>query len=139
MVFRQIDATAARINSLWIAVVVVLFLTTSHVAWLFFLSVDYIVRLYGQKVYSPIHLFSVGVKQLLKIPTKMSDAGAKRLASQFGLLFVILMIVAFYVQYDLMMYVVAGVFLLCLALDFLLNFCVGCKVYYLIKKIYPEF
>ena len=112
---------------------------TSHAVWLFFLSADYLVRLYGQKIYSPIQLFSIGFKQLLKIPTKMSDAGAKRLASQFGLLFVILMIVAFYLQYDAMMYVVAGIFLFCLAFDFLFNFCVGCKVYYLIKKIYPEF
>jgi hypothetical protein len=36
-------------------------------------------------------------------------------------------------------FVIGGVFVLCSLMDALVNYCVGCKIYFIIKKIYPNF
>lgn len=69
----------------------------------------------------------------------MTDAGAKRLAALFGMFFVILLIVGAYLQWHYFIYIVAAIFLSCTSLELAFSFCVGCKVYWLIKKLYPGF
>ena len=139
LLFRQIDATVVRNGSVFVIITVILFLLTAQVALLYLLSVDFLIRLYGHKPYSPIYQLSVGVKHLFKMKTKMADAGAKRLAAQFGLFFVLLLIASYHLHLFIFMSAVALVFLLCASMELLFSYCVGCKVYYLIKKIYPKF
>jgi hypothetical protein len=138
LLFRQIDGTVARINAFSVIVLVSLFLYTSQTIWLYLLGADFLIRLYGSKSFSPVNRLSMSIKQLLRLQTKMTDAGAKRLAAHFGVAFVILLLISTYMQLDALKYAMGALFLLCASLELFFDYCVGCKIYYLLKKIYPR-
>jgi hypothetical protein len=139
LIFRQIDGTVARINAVSVTLLVVLFLATSQPLWLYILGCDFMIRLYGSKSYSPIYRISLWAQRTMRFEPKMTDAGAKRLAAHFGLLFTVLLLTAHYLEFQLFSFAMIAVFLFCLTLELLFNYCVGCKIYFIIKKIYPEF
>lgn len=139
LLFRQIDGTTARINAVSVTLLVALFLVTSQVLWLYILGCDFMIRLYGSKSYSPIHRISLWVQKVMRLEAKMTDAGAKRLAAHFGLLFTLLLLAGHYLELHAFNTALAALFLLCLTLELLFNYCVGCKIYFIVKKIYPEF
>ena len=70
---------------------------------------------------------------------KFADGGAKRLAGMFGLLFVFLLIIAHFLNAPFISLVVAAIFLSCSLLDLFFSYCIGCKIYFIIKKVYPAF
>jgi hypothetical protein len=69
----------------------------------------------------------------------MVDGGAKRLAAYFGLTFMILLAFESFFHLRDILYITAGVFLSCAFLEVAFDFCIGCKIYFLIKKVYPDF
>jgi hypothetical protein len=137
LAFRQIDGTIARLNTITVSFVLVLFLITAEPLWLLFLAIDFMVRLYGHKPYSPVYLISSGLKKLFGLQTVMVDAGAKRLAGHFGLAFVLITLGAALLQLSLLMYAAAAVFLSCLMLELAFGYCIGCKIYFLYRKLMP--
>ncbi|MEA3372466.1 MAG: DUF4395 domain-containing protein [Campylobacterota bacterium] len=137
--YKQLDSTLVRIGSFYVIVMLTAFLITSNVAVLYLLGIDALFRVYGQKQFSFIYQLASGTKHLLRLPTKMADAGAKRLAGQFALLFVLMLIVGHHLEVSLFIQVVAGIFLLCSLMELLFDFCVGCKVYYIVKYFFPGF
>jgi len=139
LLFRQIDATVVRIGSFFVMSLVLLFLASAQVGLLYLLSLDFVIRLYGEKRFSPVYQLSVGVQGIFGLRPLMADAGAKRLATQFGLLFLVSMIASHHLQLDALTVVVAVTFLSCVSLELLFGYCVGCKVYMVIKKFFPEY
>ncbi len=139
LLFRQIDGTVVRINAVSVTLLVLLFVATSQSFWLYLLGGDFIVRLYGSKSYSPVNRLSLWVQKVLRLQPRMTDAGAKRLAAQFGLLFTLLLIAGHHLGLSAFVAALVSVFLLCLGLELLFNYCVGCKIYFIIKKLYPGF
>ena len=138
LLFRQVDATVTRINSLFVIVGIISYLVTHSVAVLIFLIVDFSLRLYGYKNLSPFNRLSLLIQQKLSLPIKMEDAGAKRLAAIFGTIFTLIILIASLFHADAVIAVVAAIFLFCAALELLFGFCVACKIYYIAKKIYPK-
>ncbi|HFU73950.1 MAG TPA: DUF4395 domain-containing protein [Helicobacteraceae bacterium] len=139
LIFRQIDGTIARLNALFVSLFVILFLVSHELVWLYFVGLDFIIRLYGHKPYSPLYQLAMFVQKVLRLPQNMTDAGAKRLAALFGLFFVFLLIVTGHLGLIYFNYAIAAAFLACTSLELAFSYCVGCKVYWLIKKIYPRF
>ena len=138
LAFRQIDGTIARLNALSVFVSLVLFLITESPFILLFLGVDFTIRLYGNKNYSPVFQLSQGIKKLVGFESEMVDAGAKRLAAHFGLFFVALSLAASLAGLIVMMQITVGVFLFCLSLELLFAYCIGCKIYFIYRKFVPE-
>lgn len=139
LIFRQIDGTVARISAVLVSFFVVMFLLTSQVMFLYFISIDFLMRLYGWKEYSLIQQLSLFTQKLLSLKTEMTDAGAKRLAAGFGLFFMLLLIAEYHLKLDTIILFTAGTFLVCSFLEIVFSYCIGCKVYFIIKKIYPAF
>ncbi|HLD22905.1 MAG TPA: DUF4395 family protein, partial [Sulfuricurvum sp.] len=83
LIFRQIDATIVRINTLFVISAICAFLVTQNWVILIALIIDFILRLYGYKHLSPIQNMSLFIQKKLSFPVKMEDAGAKRLAAFF--------------------------------------------------------
>jgi hypothetical protein len=137
--FKLVDGTLIRIGAFFVSSVVVAYLVTSQLFLLYLLAIDFYIRLYGHKPYSPIYQLSLVVKKTLNLKEDMTDAGAKRLAAQFGLLFSLILIVEAYLGLNLALYITASILLICAFLEALFDYCVGCKVYYIIKKVYPNF
>ncbi len=137
--FEQVDSNVSRLNSLLVATLVILYFVTSNLFILYFLALDFILRLFIKKACSPLHTIASFIKETLKIKEKFTDGGAKRLAGYFGLVFVLLLIGTHLLNLWIPSLVIGAIFVTCSLLDVLFNYCLGCKIYYIIKKIFPNF
>ncbi|MEA2072824.1 MAG: DUF4395 family protein [Campylobacterota bacterium] len=137
--FKQVDSNVSRLTSLFVVVFVVSYLYTNSIFILFFLALDFIMRLFLNRGISPLSMLAEFFKGFLKLKDKFVDSGAKRLAGFFGLSFVLMLIAVHWVHIWMLTLSIAVVFLVCSTLDVLINYCIGCKIYFIIKKIYPGF
>lgn len=138
LIFRQVDATVTRINTLFVVVGIIAFLATQNPIILMVLIVDFALRLYGYKYLSPINISSLWIQKKGSLPVKMEDAGAKRLAAFFGIGFTIALLICSLVGAYTVGVFIAGIFLFCAGLELLFGFCIACKIYTIAKKIYPK-
>jgi hypothetical protein len=138
LLFRQIDAMISKISAALVMSSVIAYLITMQKLILVFLILDFIVRLSGYKRISPIYQFANGIQKLFKLSVKMEDAGAKRLAAIFGLVFMIGMLVSDFLHSITAVWIIAAAFMSCVLLDLFFNYCIACKVYSASKKIYPK-
>jgi hypothetical protein len=138
LIFRQVDATVTRINTLFVMSGVIAYLVSGIVAILLFLTVDFALRLYGVKHLSPIQNVSLWIQRRLSLPSRMEDAGAKRLAALFGIGFVAAMALFHFLGIAWAVNAVAVIYLFCAALDLFFGYCIACKLYHWTKKIYPK-
>lgn len=137
--FKQIDSNVSRFTSLIVASLVITYLVYGDVMILYIVGFDFIVRLFLNKQNSFFNIVSEKVKSLLKLEDNFVDSGAKKLAGYFGLTFVIMLVICHYIDIYSLTLGVALVFLACSLLDVFANFCLGCKIYFIIKKFYPSF
>ena len=138
LAFRQIDGAIARLNALSVLLLLSLFAYTTCSLILVFLAFDFMIRLYGNKKFSPLFQISTVIKRVLGFNAEMVDAGAKRLAAHFGLLFVLLTLAANIAGLTVLMYTVLTIFLFCLSLELLFGYCIGCKIYFIYRRFVPE-
>lgn len=137
--FIQVDSNASRLSSLMVALLVITYLLTSNEFILYFLILDFFLKLFVNKDYSLIFTIALFLRKSLKMQEKFTDGGAKRLAGIFGLIFVSGLVVTHFLALETISLVIAGIFLSCSLLDVFINYCLGCQIYYIIKKIYPNF
>lgn len=138
LIFRQVDATVTRINTFFAVFGVILYLISGYVAILLLLIVDFALRLSGRKDFSPIQNGSLWIQKRFSLPSKMEDAGAKRLAAFFGTGFIAGMIVFHLLGWISVVYGIAALYLLCASLDVVFGYCIACQIYHIAKKIYPK-
>ena len=137
--FVQVDSNASRLSSLMVASLVIIYLTTSIEYILYFLILDFSLKLFVNKNHSLISIIAHSLRKLLKMQEKFTDGGAKRLAGIFGLIFVSMLLLTDFLGLSSLTYIVAGIFLSCSLLDVFINYCLGCQIYYIVKKLYPSF
>ena len=133
--FKQIDGTIARINAVFITLLVGIFLWTSFSSILYFLVLDFGLRVFGYPAWSLIFLSSKLVKKIFSLKTHMTDAAAKKLAATFGLIFVVLMSVFSGLHLDKALYITSTILLICSSLEMVFNYCLGCEIYHIYKKL----
>ncbi len=139
MSFIRVDNNVSRVNALFVSSLVIGYLLSSNIFILFFLAMDFSIKLFIDKKYAPIFILSKFVKETLKLKVDYCDGGAKRLAAYFGLFFVLLLIATHFMNSLPLSLIIAAVFLSCALLDVFFSYCIGCKIYFIIKKIYPKF
>lgn len=137
--FKQVDENLFRINALFVSFLVLLYLFSEIMPIMLFLVLDFVIKLFFEKLPSPLTFLSQRVKKLFHIEDLLIDGGAKRLAGFFGLFFMLLLLGTYFLHSFPVSLVVAALYLLCSSLDILFGFCIGCKIYFIIKKIYPNF
>ena len=137
--FKPVDSNICRFSALIVALLVLTYLFTSNVYILFFLAIDFILKLFFSPGVSPINLVGEFFKNLFNAKANSVDGGAKRLAGFFGLFFVLLLGFAHFLDIWEVSLAIAAIFLACSLLDVFFDYCIGCKIYFIIKKIYPNF
>jgi len=137
--FKRVDENISRISSLIVSLLVLLYLYSLNVYILVFLVVDFSLKLFWKKEFSLLYLMAKEAKKIFSFKDEFVDGGAKRLAAYFGLLFVLLLFIVHFLDLWFLTLLVAIIFLSCSLMDLFFKFCVGCKVYFIIKKIYPRF
>ena len=137
--FQKVDSNVSRLSALIVASLVLYYLYSNSVYILLFLAFDFTMKLFLSRGISPVNMVAEFLKSFLKLKERYVDGGAKRLAGFFGLFFVILLIITHIFNLWHISWVVAAVFLSCSLLDVFFNFCIGCKIYFIIKRFYPDF
>ena len=137
--FTKVDSNVSRFSALFVALLVLSYLATQNIYILLFLLIDFILKLFLNPGISPIMMLAEFLKSTFKIKTKYADGGAKKLAGYFGLFFVFSLIITHFLHIWLLSLGIAIVFLACSLLDVFFDYCIGCKIYFIIKKIYPNF
>jgi len=138
LLFRQIDSTVSKISAAVVMLGVIIYLTSMYKWILIFLILDFILRLSGYKTFSPVFQFANSFQKLFRLPIHLEDAGAKRLAAFFGLLFIIGILASDFIGCIVGIWIFAGIFMICVLLDLFFDYCIACKVYSAAKKIYPK-
>jgi len=137
--FTKVDSNVSRFSALFVAILVITYLYTQNIYILLFLFVDFVLKLFLNPGISPIMMLAELLKTTFNIKEKYADGGAKKLAGFFGLFFVSSLILTHFFDVWLLSLGIALVFLACSLLDVFFDYCIGCKIYFIIKKIYPNF
>ena len=137
--FKQVDSNITRFSAFVVSTMVLLYLYTDNILILYFLVMDFSLKLFLNPGVSPINMVAEFLKSFFRVKDKMVDGGAKKLAGIFGFTFVMMLIISHFIGSWNISVVIAGIFLLCSLLDVVFSFCIACKIYFLIKKIYPNF
>jgi len=137
--FVKVDSNVLRFAALFVALLVMTYLYTGSVYILLYLAIDFVLKLFLNPGISPIMMLAEFLKATFNIKDKYTDGGAKKLAGYFGLFFVICLIITHFLDIWLLSLGIAFIFLACSLLDVFFDFCIGCKIYYIIKKVYPNF
>ena len=137
--FKRVDENSSRISALIVSFLVLLYLYTNNVYILLFLSLDFYFKLFFEKEISFINKISKQIMLFLKFQKRYVDGGAKRLAGFFALFFMFSLLLTHLLHSWTASLLVAILYLSCALLDAFFSFCIGCKIYFIIKKIYPNF
>ena len=137
--FETIDSNVSRFNSLLVASLVITYLITFNAIILYFLLFEFSMKLFCKKDFSLIYKLAKFLKKMFKLEDKLADSGAKRLAGYFAILFLLLLVAGNNLNLYIFSVIVGAIFVTCSLLDAFFNFCIGCKIYFIIKKIYPSF
>jgi len=137
--FTKVDSNVSRFSALFVTILVITYLYTLNVYILLFLFIDFVFKLFLNPGISPIMMLAEFLKSTFNVKDKYVDGGAKKLAGYFGLFFISSLIIAHFFDVWLLSLGIALVFLACSLLDVFFNYCIGCKIYFIIKKIYPNF
>jgi len=133
--FRQIDGTIVRINAFSASLILLAYLFTDQIAFVYILGLDLIIRLFINKKLSPINQIGKLIKMLIRAKTQNTDAGAKRLAAYFALGFSFSIIGLHSLGLGYEAKALSAMFILFASLEFVFNFCVGCKIYFIYKRL----
>ena len=132
----SVDENIARVNAFYVGLFFLLYLLNVSSVIIYFLILDFMIRLFANREYSPLFLLSRATKELLHLQTKRVDAAPKRLASFFGLIFLVTIAFFSLLGFSLIVYILSGILLTCIALEVLFAYCLGCEIYYLYQKIF---
>ncbi|MDF1882886.1 DUF4395 domain-containing protein [Sulfurimonas sp. SAG-AH-194-C21] len=130
----SVDSNVARINAFFTGMLVITYFLTLQTPILYFLVLDFSTKLFLKKEYSFLFILSSATKDILKFPSVKVDAAPKRLANYFGLLFAILITIATLLEFSTFMYALLIILFLCIFLEVVFNYCLGCEVYHLYKR-----
>ncbi|MBL1244031.1 MAG: DUF4395 domain-containing protein [Sulfurimonas sp.] len=130
----SVDSNIARINAFYTGMLVVIYFLTLQVPILYFLILDFATRLFFKREYSFLFILSSATKDILKFPSVKVDAAPKRLANYFGLIFAVLITLTALLDLTAIMYVLLIVLLVCIFLEVVFNYCLGCEIYHLYKR-----
>jgi hypothetical protein len=127
---ERVDETAARLNgAIVVAVLALAILPPLH--WLlFYLLLDFAVKVFAGFAVSPNSFFAVRLSRLLRLPARPIPAAPKRFAAVVAIVFLCGALMSWYSLGSFAAGAAfAGVFATCAALEAGAGFCVGCWVY----------
>ncbi len=130
----SVDSNIARINAFYTGMLVVAYIFTLQVPILYFLILDFSTRLFYKREYSFLFILSSATKDILKLKLVKVDAAPKRLANYFGLIFAVLITLTALFELTSIMYILVIVLLICVFLEVVFNYCLGCEIYHLYKR-----
>jgi len=132
---KRIDGNMVRVISFQVATFTMILLLTKERFFAFVLLFDFLMRVLGIYKLSPFYLIGQVVLTDLGIVPRFCDESPKRFALYLGLIISLVLVVTYRLDFEFIATFIAVVLLVCALLEALLDFCIGCKIYYVIELI----
>lgn len=133
---KNIDSNLVRLIALQSALIATLFVVTKAPIFANILLLDFTLRALRLPQFSPFVLVAKAIIKLLRLKPQPNDEAPKRFALFIGLL--LLIVVHLFLFFGLDNYALFAIVILivCAFLEAFFNYCIGCKVYWLLKKMF---
>jgi hypothetical protein len=135
---NRIDAHLVRIIAAQVITVALLLLFTHHLLFAFVLLFDFSVRIFKLKKLSLFAMIANFIISHFQIASQPCDEAPKRFALYLGLAIIILFTLLFGLKLTLIASLLVGILLICAFLEAAFDYCIGCKIYYLIQLLTPK-
>lgn len=130
---QRIDANLVRIISWQVLLFSLLFLVTQEMILALIVLFDFLVRALRFNRISPFYLFASLCLTFQKKTPQMCDESPKRFALYLGLAVSLLINLCYLVPMTNLALTIAVVLSLCAFFEAAFEFCIGCKLYYMIE------
>jgi len=132
---KRVDTNMVRIISFQVVVFTLALIFTQNNFFALILLFDFTVRLLRRTEWSPFHTLGKSILNGLGAEPKLCDESPKRFALYLGLI-ISLFLILFYVSGSTEIATfIAMILLVCALLETLFDFCIGCKIYYVLQLI----
>ena len=132
---KRVDTNMVRIISFQIVIFTLILIFTQNSFFALILLFDFAVRILRMTEWSPFHTLGKLLLNGWGAEPKLCDESPKRFALYLGLI-ISLFLTLFYVSGSTEIATfTAMVLLACALLETLFDFCIGCKIYYVIQRI----
>lgn len=135
---HRIDAHVVRLVALQVFIVGLLLLLTEDIFFSFLLLFDFSIRTLKIKKLSPFANIANIIIDRLHIKPNFCDEAPKRFSVHFGLVIIGFLTLFFYSGYTEIATILVVALLLCAFLEATFDYCVGCKIYHYLKRIFPK-
>jgi len=133
--YEKIDTTIVRLGSISVSLLLLLYMSTDLIFFIYFLIFDILVRILRLNRFSLIWYVSKAIQKIFNLPSRSEDAAAKRFTLYLALFFsVIVVLFAWSLHFELAL-LAAFLFVLCSLTEAIVGFCVGCKMYQIVRRL----
>jgi len=126
---ERIDTHALRISGGILFIFTLLYLTQNSLVWLVPVTVELAIRAIFSAKYAPIFILARTIMKALNLSPHLEDAAPKRFAVRIGLLMTAFIIMSTLLGAEKLGIAIGMILLLCIGLEVLIGFCVGCVMY----------
>ena len=130
---RRVDANMARIISFQVALFTMIFLVSQESFFVLLILLDFFIRALRQSNFSPFQIVGHFALKGWGIAPKLCDESPKRFALYLGLGTSLFIVIFFVAGFTTLASVLSIILLICALLETLFDFCIGCKIYYVIQ------
>ena len=132
---KSVDENIVRVTALVISIFALLYIFTQQTIFIAILSYDFLIRAFRLNRFSISNQIAKFVVNQLKFEKRLTDEAPKRFAMMIGLLMSFLILL--FDIFGLKSYAVSITLILfiCAAAEALFNYCVGCKIYQILKRL----
>lgn len=134
VIFKKIDQNIIRVVAGLVSALGIIFIITPQLSILIVLLYDFLVRVLGYQKASPLFHLGTFISKLLGLKKNDIDAGPKEFALKIGFLFVLVSLIMFLSGEVPAAVLIMAILALCALLEVVFNYCIGCKIYTLLKK-----
>lgn len=133
---RQVDTNFVRLVATQVLLVALLFFITHNLLFVFLLLFDFSSRAINLPRLSPFVLFAKILIRLFKIKPKLTDEAPKRFAMYLGLFMTFLIVISVVFDFIALALFLTSFLILAALLEAVANYCIGCKVYAVLKQMH---
>jgi len=130
-----VNENVARTIAVFVIVLAGISLVFNLYSITLFLVFDFAARAFLEGKFSLLKLLSIEVTRMFKIKAKPTDGAPKKFAALLGFIFVNIIFVLQYFNFQQTAVIVGLLLIICAALEGFLGFCVGCVMYQFLQKL----
>ncbi|MFH1505242.1 MAG: DUF4395 domain-containing protein [Candidatus Omnitrophota bacterium] len=131
---KTINGKAARINAIITAIFIACSLIPPYRWIIILLAIDFFIRGFLNNSYSLFTILSQKITNILKMKQNIINAGPKIFAAKIGFALSLIIPIFYALNLSLLAIIFSIIFMLCAILEALFAFCIGCKIYPLVRK-----